>query len=225
MSVPLGFESALGVVTRGRAAFFRSEGDDLPVAESDQIASDDRLPQFGYVGSNYARRRILMLGINPGNGPRTHRSSGDEIALPALELFARLRTAESFASAQKAYRSVCEGWAIWGRQCYELLTAAGLDLEDVAFTNALPWRTRSKSAFSARAAAAAAEIYVQPVVEELGPKIIVAVGKRADEILASSGHMSERVVVWNREQALRPSVIADRENAARKFAQLVFQVA
>ena len=218
---PLGYTSAAKVLRHGRVEFFQSPVTDLPVAESVQIGADDRLPQFGYVGSNYLQHRVLLLGINPGNGPRRCRSPEDEIVMPALATFVTEQTPEAFAEAQRAYKSVCQGWAVWGRQCNELLVAAGLGPEDVAFSNALPWRTNSKSAFSPFVAAQAAALYVQPVVDELAPRIIVALGKKAGQMLTIAQRMTDTVVVWNRAQALQPSVIAEREFAARKFAKLV----
>jgi hypothetical protein len=135
---PLGFEAARHVVDLDRAAFFASPDDDLPSAESAQVASDDLLPQFGFVGNRYARLRVLLLGINPGNGPRSERSTGDKVIMPALSAFVANPIPKTFLVAQRAYREVCQGWAVWGRQCNELLREAGLDMEDIAFTNALP---------------------------------------------------------------------------------------
>lgn len=218
---PLGYQTALRTLERGRSAFFGSLTADLPAAESPQVAADDLLPQFGYVGSKYSETRVLLLGINPGNGPRGERSPGDKTAMPALHRFATERTPLCFHLAQQAYLSVCEGWAVWGRQCYELLRAGGLSMEDVAFTNALPWRTASKAAFGKPIAQRAAELYAQPVVLELQPKIIVAVGKRAAEILEYAGLMSPSVIVWNRAQALTLQVAAEREAAATRFSQLL----
>lgn len=220
-NLPPGFLAASKAAAIGRGAFFSHPDEDLPVAESDEVAADDLLPQFGYVGSQYNKRRILLLGINPGNGPRRTRSSGDEAAMPALRDFIAKRTPESFVSAQKAYRSVCEGWAVWGRQCNELLAAGDIGMEEVAFTNALPWRTATGSGFSKGIARAAARLYVGPVVKELAPRIVIAVGKKSGEMLDYAGYLTESVVVWNRAQALRPQVIADRQAAAAKFAKLL----
>ena len=218
---PLGYAAARRTVELGRAAFFSSSTEDLPIAGSEQIAFDDLLPQFGYVGARYEKCRILLLGINPGNGPRNERSAGDISAMPALHKFSAERTPEAFREAQTAYRAVCEGWAIWGRQCYELLRNTGIGMEDVAFTNALPWRTASQSAFKKQIALRAAELYVKPFVLELKPRIIVAVGKKAAEILDYAGLLSDIVVVWNRAQALQPQVVADREAARRKLVKLL----
>ena len=208
-------------VELGRPAFFSHATEDIPIAKSEQIAADDLLPQFGYVGSRYESRRVLLIGINPGNGHREKRSSGDRTAMPALLEFVMQRTPASFHAAQQAYREVCQGWAVWGRQCDELLSAGGLGMEDIAFTNGLPWRTASQSAFSKGIARKAAQLYVAPIVRELQPKVIVAVGKKAAKMLEYAGLLSESVVVWNRAQALRPSVTAEREAAAKKFSVLI----
>ena len=218
---PLGYKSARRALELGRGAFFSNPVEDLPGSESTQIAADDLLPQFGYVGAKYEVKRILLLGINPGNGPRKERSHGDQTAMPALHRFAVERTPESFVAAQQAYRSVCEGWAVWGRQCYELLRAGGIGMDEVAFTNALPWRTASQSAFGKAIARRAGELYARPIVDELEPKIIVAVGKKAADILEYAGRMSPAVVVWNRAQALQPHVVAEREAATAKFTSLL----
>jgi hypothetical protein len=220
---PLGYWAACRVVDLGRQAFFAHAAEDAPFADSDQIAEDDLLPQFGYVGSRYEARRVLLLGINPGNGPRAVRSTGDRTAMPALRRFVTQKTPASFVAAQQAYRSVCEGWAVWGRQCYELLRSSGLDMEDVAFTNALPWRTASQSAFAKHVAKKAAEHYTGPVVRELQPRIIVAVGKKAAQILEYAGLPSASVVTWNRAQALTQSVLAEREAATRQLVELLHQ--
>ena len=94
-------------------------------------------------------------------------------------------------------------------------------MEDIAFTNALPWRTASKAAFGKPTARRAAELYTQSVILELQPKIIVAMGKRAAEMLDYAGLMSPFVVVWNRAQARSQQVAAEREAAAAKFGQLL----
>ena len=91
----------------------------------------------------------------------------------------------------------------------------------VCDADGLPWRTASQSAFSEAVSRKAAQLYVDPFVRQLQPKVIVAVGKKAAEMLEYAGHLSEAVVVWNRARALRPSVVADREAAAKKFSVLL----
>lgn len=218
---PLGFETARRVVELGRSAFFRGPKEDKPKAESPQIAADDLLPQFGYVGSRYESRRILFLGINPGSGQRDERNEGDKILMPALEEFTAKGTAESFVAAQRAYRRVCQRWQVWGRQCDALLQAGEKGMEEIAYTNALPWRTYSGSGFSKTVARHAARLYAVPMVRELRPSLIVAVGKKAAEILGYVDLLSQDVVVLNCARARTPDVKAERKAAKEKFRSLL----
>ncbi len=218
---PLGYRTARKTIELGRAAFFSGLDIDIPVSESQLIHSDDRLPQFGYVGSNYLAKRVLFLGINPGNGPRATRNVGDGIQMPMLERFVAEPTAENFRRAQKAYREACQSWFIWGRECNELLTLGGLQIDDVAFSNALPWRTKSEAAFARGVERLTAVHYVGPLLEELQPRIVVAVGKKVHRMLDEAGSCIASLVVWNRARALTQSVCEQRQQAGELLRTLV----
>ena len=211
---PIGYRVACRTVELGRAAFFSGRDVDIPDAKSPQIHSDDRLPQFGYVGSNYSAKRILFLGINPGNGPRASRNAGDEVQMPMLERFVAEPTVGNFQRAQNAYREACQNWFIWGRECNELLKCGGLQIDDLAFSNALPWRTKSEAAFGRSVERLAALHYVQPLLGELRPRIVVAVGKKVQRILNDGGSPTASLVVWNRSRALTP-VSASQPHSGR----------
>ena len=217
----LGFRTAKSIIELGRGAFFVYPAADLPDSSTAQIRSDDLLPQFGYVGSNYSSRRILFLGINPGNGPRDRRNSGDDVQMPALEAFATEPTERNFERAGEAYRRACQSWFIWGRECNELLSLGSLSIDDVAFSNALPWRTKSQAGYPRSVERRAAEHYVKPLLAELEPKVVVAVGKKVERILADAGPSSAALVVWNRARALTQSVRQERDEAGTRFRTLV----
>jgi hypothetical protein len=59
-STHFGFLAARQVVHLGRAAFCDAHRPDIPVAETTQIAADDLLPQFGFVGKRYEKRRCCQ---------------------------------------------------------------------------------------------------------------------------------------------------------------------
>lgn len=65
----LGYASALKVLAIGRGAFFDNAATDLPLGRSPLLQLDDQTPQFGFVGSRYRDTGVLLIGINPGNGP------------------------------------------------------------------------------------------------------------------------------------------------------------
>jgi len=218
----LGFHSARAVVEHGRAAFFSTGSADLPLGRSAQLQAHDLVPQFGFVGDRYKEKRVLILGINPGNGPRDDvPTPADARMLPALEAFANAPTPERFARASSAYMAECQRWPVWTRHCKEVLGSGGLSFDQIAYSNCLPWRTDSESRFANEIALRATELYVEPLIAELKPKIVIALGKRAATMLTKHNHPSYESVVWNRAQAATPNVIAERAAAAaRIFAVL-----
>ena len=223
LSHPLGYLAAKRVLQVGRGAFFQSQALDLPIRASTLLAADDLIPQFGYVGANFHPLRILLLGINPGNGPvnAKSRSPGDIQMMPAHYRFFEVGSPQSFREAQSAYKGVCQSWAVWGRHCAELLTNNHLSIDQIAYSNCLPWRTASQSAFDESIAERAAQLYAVPLIEELKPKIIVAVGKKAAKILGYANTAMPPTVVWNRAQALTEAVGRERQAAAAQFRELL----
>lgn len=220
---PLGYRVAKRALEVGRGGFFPSLSFDLPIRKSTILAADDLIPQFGYVGIDYQPLRVLLLGINPGNGPEKaqSRSRGDVQMMPALHRFFELRSSQAFLDAQNAYKGVCQSWAVWGQHCAELLVNNHLSIEQIAYSNCLPWRTESQSAFDDSIAERAAELYAVPLIEELKPKIIVAVGKKAAKILGYAVIAMPPTVVWNRARSLTESVDKERRAAAAHFRELL----
>jgi hypothetical protein len=141
--------------------------------------------------------------------------------MPALHRFAEIRSPQSFLEAQSAYKCVCQSWAVWGRHCAELLTNTGLSIDEIAYSNCLPWRTASESAFDSSTTERAARLYAIPLVEELQPRIIIALGKKAATILGYATITMPSTVVWNRAQALTKSVDEERRNATAQFCALL----
>jgi hypothetical protein len=221
----LGYASACGVLERGRTAFFGDAAADLPVGRSRQLQLDDLTPQFGFVGQRYTEARVLLLGINPGNGPSDDlRTSGDELMMPAMHEFAARPTPENYSRASAAYMRECVKWPIWKRHCAEVLGAGGLTFKQVAYTNCLPFRTESQSGFDLSVARNTAALYVRPLLDELAPAAVIALGKRAAEILALAGPISCQLVVWNRSQAATAAVRLERAAAAALVMQSVQQM-
>lgn len=220
---PLGFNSAIGALNHGRAGFFGSANGDLPQnRKSPEIKKHDLIPQFGYVGNRYSSRRVLFLGINPGNGNDESPSAADAQMMPVLEIFMKEKTPDSFRAAQSSYQIQCETWPIWKRHCSEVLGAGGLSMDEIAYSNCLPWRTNSQSKFDDFVGRNAAVLYAYPLIEELQPTIVVALGKKVEHIL-SLAHRSidSELIVWNRAQAATKSVIEDRANSAKQLFSIL----
>jgi hypothetical protein len=62
------------------------------------------------------------------------------------------------------------------------------------------------------------------LIEELEPRVIVALGKRAAEILELSGLGLPNLIVWNRAQAATSAVKQERAQAAAHILVTVGKV-
>jgi hypothetical protein len=218
----LGLATAKRTLNLGRSAFFDHGKPDLPQGRSALLQADDLTPQFGFVGAKYQQTRILLIGINPGNGPKNDmRTPRDSRMMPALVTFAHDPTKENFANASVACQTECQHWPLWKRHCSEIIGAGKLSLDDIAYSNCLPWRTESRSNFDLKVALKAAQLYALPLIEELKPRLIVALGKRANFILNLAGGQLPRIIVWNRAQAATATVLQDRASAAAQILSFV----
>jgi hypothetical protein len=228
-----GFLAAKHVVNGGRGAIFSGAEVDLPhrdrltdLEDDDHpdLEDDDRTPQFGFVGAKYPSTGVLLLGINPGNGPRDRRSQDDKSMMPHLKNFRQNPTEQNFQSAMQSYMDVCDGFGFWVH-CRDVMDSGGLSRDDIAYSNCLPWRTESGTKFGKQVAERTAELYVRPLIEELEPRLIVALGKmRVPEILSMadpSPSPSFERVVWNCARVANEKVMRERDSAAERIIAIV----
>lgn len=220
--VKLGFDAARRVVQAGRGAFFPTPDADLPVRQSSILRQDDQIPQLGFVGANYPAYRVLLLGINPGNGGNNQkRIPTDDKMMPAMYAFAREPTEQNFVAASHAYQTGFETWGPRLLRCAELFGPGKLAASDVAYATCLPWRTGSKPPFTDDVMQKAATLFLRPLIEDLAPAIIVAMGKTdVPNFLQMTGLRTPpviRPIPWNRSQAATPAALNDRRAAAARI--------
>lgn len=222
--VTMGFDAARRVVQAGRGAFFPTQDADLPIRQSSILRQDDQIPQLGFVGANYAAHRVLLLSINPGNGGnKQNRIPEDEKMMPAMYAFAREPTEQNFVAASRAYQTGFESWGPRLLRCPELFGPGKLSASDVAYATCLPWRTGSKPPFTDDVMKKAATLFLRPLIADLAPAIIVAMGKEdVPKFLQMTGLPIPKLILWNRSQAATPAALAERKAAAaRIFNEIV----
>lgn len=214
----MGFDAARRVVQAGRGAFFRTPDADLPVRQSSILRQDDLIPQLGFVGANYQAHRILLLGINPGNGGNNQkRNPADDKMMPAMYAFVREPTEQNFVAASRAYQTGFETWGPRLLRCPELFGPGKLAVSDVAYATCLPWRTGSKPPFTDDVMQKAATLFLRPLIEELAPAKIVAMGKTdVPKFLQMTG-LHIPFILWNRSQAATPTALDERKAAAERI--------
>lgn len=220
--IPFGYETARRVVLKmGRKKFFGSALTNLPQNRAPEIAQNDLLPQFGFVGEQYTAKRVLLLGINPANGDNDKQNSGDEAMMPLLKKFVEEPTPDNFRQAQQAYQKVCVDWVFWKNSVGKILKDSGLHLNEIAYSNCLPWRTKEPATFDDEVAENAALFFAYPLIQELEPYLVVAVGKKAADILRNNGRPISNLVEWNLAQQATSAVKEKRQKAIQEITQLL----
>ena len=163
----------------------------------------------GYVGVDWKPAvGLLLLAINPGGGGDAYesRTSEDQKFIPLLTRFKETEPSEvleSFELVNRAFMRIVKGWGIWKKILDPTLNAAGVALEDVAYLNIVPYRTRNNQMPPAAARERAWKRIVEPSLELLAPRAIVAMGQKA-------GNVVERWYVGNRDVYCVPRTNGDR---------------
>jgi hypothetical protein len=150
---------------------------------------DDAGTMFaGYVGAGYRQGGVVLLAVNPGGGGDAYsrRTPEDERFYPLLKEFRDGPATEveaNFRRINVEFASILPRWNLW-RILKPTLDAAGVGLDDIAYLNAVPYRTRGDAAPKAHAKDAAWRLVTGPTLEVLRPRLLIALGKKAGDIMA-----------------------------------------
>lgn len=150
-------------------------------------AKDDALvPAAGWVGAGWSNG-TLMIGINPGGGGDNYRRNPDDDRL--YELLRQFRDVKTLSEQTIAFERLSAGWIdiqrthnIW-RIINAILEATGESAHEIAFMNILPFRTRMDKQPSAKTLKEAWEKIAEPQILALRPRRIIALGKKAWNVL------------------------------------------
>ena len=138
--------------------------------------------------------------------------------MPAMYAFAREPTEQNFVAASRAYQTGFETWGPRLLRCTELFGPGKLTASDVAYATCLPWRTGSKPPFTDNVMQKAATLFLRPLIEDLAPAIIVAMGKAdVPKFLQMTGLLMPPVIPWNRSQAATSAALDERKAAAARI--------
>ncbi len=151
------------------------------------LADDAKTMFAGFVGRSYSSGvGILLLAINPGGGGDAYRSrtEEDEQFYPLLRAFKRAtpeHALEAFERVNETFAEIVRRWNVW-KIIEPTLEAAAKALDEVAYMNLVPYRTRADKLPPVAARRTAVKRIVEPTIDLLGPRAIVALGKKAGTI-------------------------------------------
>jgi hypothetical protein len=210
------FEIVKRILPGGRALFFESADTLLPKTDDENVKLDDRTPQFGFVGDAYETGGVLIVGINPGIGPRSQQLDSDRIMMEALRSLQGNPSALTYKQAMAAQMKALPEWPA-GPIIKQELKTAERELNEIAYINSNPYRAGNGdardlyplSATGLKRQQQAADNWVRPMLTALRPGLIVALDYPAAEVLQLStdaqflrlGDAESRLFIINRRGA------------------------
>ena len=140
----------------------------------------------GCVGSSYqADIDPLLIAINPGGGDDKELTSINENFYALLRLFKDAEpeeVLERWEHVNAMGLPVFKSWNIWNI-IKPTLDAVDRTFCHVAFINAIPYRTRGNKKPPVMAGKMAWELITQPTIDLLAPREIIALGKKAGDVI------------------------------------------
>lgn len=170
------------------------------------LRKDAEVMFAGYVGANYRPGGCVVLAINPGGGGDAYakRTQEDEVFYPllyALKLAVSPKTLEAFERVNSAFEPIVQCWNLW-RILGPTIDATSYRLDQIAYLNAVPYRTKEDKIPPVYARKEAWEMVTGPSLELLQPQKIIALGKKAGDVL-------ERFYEGNAQKYCIPRTIGD----------------
>lgn len=149
------------------------------------LHTDSHIMFAGYVGRHYLRGGCVLVANNPGGGSDKciKRTPADNIFYPKLN---KLKTASehdrlsAFEDINDAFIPIVKDWNIW-LVIKELLFAADYTIDQIAYLNAFPYRTRENKKVRKGIRKKAYELVTGRLIDTLQPKRIVILGKAAEK--------------------------------------------
>lgn len=176
----------------------------------------ENVPQPGWVGGNYERTRLLLVGQNPGT-PKSLAAAD----LPYTKALRDLRdntTDFQYQDLVAVLRSFIPQWPVHGN--YFPLAESGLTLEDIAYCNIVRCRTQADTSPGAKLVANCVSQHFSRWLELLKPQAVVFIGKWAAE---RGGTVVEAAGIpyrfMNRQRSLSSIERTENRNAVVQFVR------
>jgi len=149
------------------------------LATSAKLLRDEaeNIPQPGYVGRNYLRVRVLLIGQNPGVDI-VGLKAADMDYTAALRALRDQPTAANMTKLRSVLDDFIPQWPVHGS--YFPLKECGLNLSDIAYFNVVRCRT-TKNAQPGKYLVGNCSDHLGHWLAELDPKVVIFIGKWAHD--------------------------------------------
>jgi hypothetical protein len=175
----------------------------------------ENVPQPGFIGANYKKKRIVLAGQNPGLCP-TRFANHDAVYTAALRAVRDNPNAETMTELNRVLINFVPEWPVHGN--YFPLEECGLDLNDIAYFNVVRCRTQNNSAPGQYVINNCLQ-HFEHWVDVLKPQVVIFIGKWAFD---RAGHITKQLGIpsefMNRQRNLNA---AERLNNRNRVVDLV----
>lgn len=150
------------------------------------LQDDAAIPFLGFCGGDYRRGGCVLLAINPGGGgdAYTQRTPQDQKLIPLIQQFTSSDDSSvvaSFDAMSANYSALAQSWNLW-RILKPTIEACGFTIDQVCYLNCFPYRTAKDAKPAAYVLSKAWQNIIVPLLGELDPSILVALGKKAGSV-------------------------------------------
>ena len=147
---------------------------------SSMLLRDDKenIPQPGFIGNNYEKSRILLVGQNPGVAPDSRRER-DKVYLQSLRSLASERDSQAYQDFYDIVIDFVPEWPV--NRNYFPLEDCGLSLDDIAYCNVVRCRTLKNATPSKTLVGNCTKNHFLRFVKAIEPKVVIFIGKWAHD--------------------------------------------
>ena len=131
------------------------------------------VPQPGYIGRDYEKKRVLLVGQNPGKSP-PQRKKQDEKYAEYLKGVAQEPNEANMKILHDFLFGDIQTWDVWN---YFPLKEANLQFGDIAYLNLVRCRTNCNSPPTAGLWRVCRREHFEPWLDWLKPNVVVCIGK------------------------------------------------
>ena len=160
----------------------------------------ENVPQPGYIGKDYEKSKLLLVGQNPGLAP-DRMLSRDKIYTKSLRDLASLRTIESYDNFYETVVDFVPEWPV--NRNYFPLEECDLSLDDIAYCNVVRCRTQGNAAPSKRLITNCSERHFVSFLNVVNPSVVIFIGKWAHDNAAHLLPKGTKHSFMNRMRSLR----------------------
>lgn len=185
------------------------------------LKKDARIMFPGYFGENFIKGGTIVFGVNPGGGSdkRIQRHPSDNLLYPLLENFKQSKSnkIEIYQTINKEFPEILKSWNLW-RIFEPTLQALDNNLKNIAYFNAIPYRTKQDKKPPVFAQRNSFNLLINPMLELIEPKLIICLGKKAGGIV---DRFTENIDIITIPRTIGDSYISQEANEILENLRLI----